>query len=90
MSYSDLPTLLSESDAIVVCCSLNEETRGMFDQEAFRRMRRGAVLINVARGAIINQDDLQWALEVGGTEGGWRWRWAVLVALEANDVGPFY
>ena len=39
----DFDKLLRESDVICVCCSLNEETKGMFDYDAFKKMKRNVV-----------------------------------------------
>ena len=55
---------LSDSDIIVIACSLSDETRGMFDKTAFAKMKPTSVLINIARGGIVNQDDLIEALKV--------------------------
>ena len=45
-----LHDLLALSDIVVICTPLTDQTRGMFDLAAFQRMRRHALLINVARG----------------------------------------
>jgi phosphoglycerate dehydrogenase-like enzyme len=61
--------LLAESDFVAVTAPLNDQTRGLFDQRAFAAMRRTAVIINVARGAIIDEHALYHALEerrIGG------------------------
>ena len=42
--------LLAESDIVSICAPLTDETHGMFDDEAFRRMKPSALLINVTRG----------------------------------------
>ena len=55
--------LLSEADFVVVTSPLNEQTRDLFDQRAFAAMRPAAVIINVARGAIINEAALYDALK---------------------------
>ena len=57
--------LLEESDVIGVHCPLTDATRGMFDFNAFRQMKKSAILINVARGPIVVEDDLYRALEEG-------------------------
>jgi phosphoglycerate dehydrogenase-like enzyme len=57
--------LLSESDVVAVCAPLTPETEGIFNREAFRRMRRHAVLINVTRGRIVQEEALLEALEQG-------------------------
>jgi len=57
-----LDRILRESDAVVVTAPDTPETRGMIDADAFVRMRRDAVLVNVARGAIVVEADLVEAL----------------------------
>ncbi len=57
--------LLSECDIISIHCPLNDKTRGIFDKTAFAKMKRSAILINVARGPVIVENDLIWALENG-------------------------
>ena len=57
--------LLGESDVVAVCAPLTPETEGMFDREAFRRMRRHALLINVTRGRIVDEAALMEALTQG-------------------------
>ena len=54
--------LLGESDAVVVCAPLTPETRGMFDLAAFQHMKRTAILVNVTRGAIVDDASLVQAL----------------------------
>jgi phosphoglycerate dehydrogenase-like enzyme len=61
--------LLEESDAIVVSAALTPETKGIFNAEAFARMRRGSWFLNVARGKIVREEDLIAALR-GGRLGG--------------------
>ncbi|HEV8060530.1 MAG TPA: D-glycerate dehydrogenase [Gemmataceae bacterium] len=55
-------TLLAESDFITIHTDLNEKTRGMFSTEQFKKMKRSAVLVNTARGPIIDQKALYAAL----------------------------
>ena len=57
--------LLAESDVVAICAPLTPETRGMFDAEAFRSMRRHALLINVTRGNIVEEAALLEALQNG-------------------------
>lgn len=61
----DLDTLIRESDMINVMCPLTKETHHMFDLEAFRKMKNDAVIVNVSRGAIIDNDALYTALTTG-------------------------
>lgn len=64
-----LDTLLAESDVISIHTPLTPETENLFDRNAFRRMKRSAIVVNTARGGIINEDDLVWALENGEIAG---------------------
>ncbi|KAJ2397787.1 hypothetical protein GGI23_003415 [Coemansia sp. RSA 2559] len=57
--------LLAESDLICISCPLNDNTKGMFNKRAFGMMKSSAILVNTARGAIVNQDDLLEALDQG-------------------------
>ncbi len=56
---------ISKAKFIFVACALTTETRFLFDQEAFRKMRSDAYLVNVARGEVVNQEDLVEALRAG-------------------------
>jgi phosphoglycerate dehydrogenase-like enzyme len=65
----DLPTLLEAADFVVVACPLNEATRGMIAKAQLAQMKPDAVLINVARGPIVDEDALYQALatrRIGG------------------------
>lgn len=59
----DIDTLLHESDFISLHTDLNEKTRGMISTEQFKKMKRTAVLINSARGPLIDQKALYEALK---------------------------
>jgi glyoxylate reductase len=61
----DFDTLLAESDFISIHTILDEHTRGLFGAEAFRKMKPTAVLINTARGPIVDQKALFEALRSG-------------------------
>ncbi len=64
-----LDNLLAESDFVVIACDLNDATRGMIDERRFAKMKPTGVLINVSRGAVVNEADLFQALEqkrIGG------------------------
>lgn len=61
----DLATLWRESDAISLHCPLTDETRGLLDAAAFAQCRRGVLLVNTARGALIDEAALLAALRSG-------------------------
>lgn len=61
----DMDTLLHESDFVSLHTDLNEKTRGMIGTEQLRKMKRHAVLINSARGPLIDQKALYEALKTG-------------------------
>ena len=58
-----LERLLEEADVVSLHCPLNHETAGLIDRAALARMKRHAVLVNVARGGVVNEADLYWALK---------------------------
>lgn len=55
--------LLERSDIISLHCPLSDRTRGIMNMDAFKKMKDSALLINVARGPVINEEDLAIALE---------------------------
>lgn len=61
----DFDELLEKSDYISIHCPLNSETVDLFDDAAFGKMKAGAILINTARGPIVNESALCRALESG-------------------------
>ena len=60
-----LGELLARSDVVSIHCPLTDETRGMINAAAIARMKDGAVLLNTARGAILNERDVADALDSG-------------------------
>ncbi len=54
--------LLARSDVISLHCPLSDRTRDLFDKRAFEKMKKTAILINVARGAVVVEKDLSDAL----------------------------
>ncbi|PCR92142.1 D-2-hydroxyacid dehydrogenase [Natrinema ejinorense] len=58
-----LEAVLIESDYLVLACPLTDETRGLIDADALGTLRDEAVLVNVARGAVVDQPALVDALE---------------------------
>ena len=65
MFFSDLDHILSESDIVTIHCALTSETRNLINAESIRKMKDGAILINTARGPIVNACDLASALKEG-------------------------
>lgn len=61
----DKATLLSESDFVSLHCPLSDLTRDFIDREALQKMKKTAILINVARGRVVNNTDLYEALVAG-------------------------
>src|SRR5262249_50878624 len=61
----ELPGLLPEADVVVVVVPLTSQTRGMVDAAFLGRMKQGALLVNVARGAVVVTDRLVAALRAG-------------------------
>lgn len=59
----DFDTLLDVSDVISLHCPLTEETKDMFNMKAFEKMNGNTILINMARGPVVNEKDLCTALE---------------------------
>ena len=60
--YAKLPDLLARADVVSLHCPLTEATRGLIDRTALASMKPTAVLINVARGGVVEERDLAWAL----------------------------
>src|SRR5699024_8051356 len=63
--FVDLAELLESSDVLSLHAPLTAETRHMFDEQAFARMREGSVLVNAARGGLVDEDALVAALRRG-------------------------
>ncbi len=61
----DLDTLLKNSDIISIHCPLNEQTRGMIGERELDLMKNDAIVINVARGAIWDEDAVAEAVLAG-------------------------
>jgi phosphoglycerate dehydrogenase-like enzyme len=68
-SSADFERFLPQADVIAICLPLTDETRGLFDAQAFARVKPGAILINVGRGAIVDTDAMLAALESGRLAG---------------------
>jgi glyoxylate reductase len=60
--YASFDDLLRESDYVMLCCPLTSQTRGLMGREALAKMKRTAILINLARGPIVDTAALTEAL----------------------------
>ncbi len=76
---SRLPELLPRADWIVISCPLTRDTRNLIDAGAFSRMRKGARLINIARGEVVDEAALIAAIRSGHLGG---------AALDAHRQEP--
>lgn len=65
----DKETLFRSADIISLHLPLNAETKDIIDEEVFNKMKQGAILINTARGALVNRDALLSALDTGKLAG---------------------
>jgi len=63
--YRTLEDLLAESDFVVLCVPLTEATRGLIGRDRFHRMKGEAVLVNVARGEVVDEGAMGDALAEG-------------------------
>jgi len=76
--FSDLPGLIPEADVVVLIVPITAETRGMVDDDFLASMKDGALLVNVARGPVVDTDALVAALHTG----------RIHAALDVTDPEP--
>ncbi|NUO71098.1 MAG: hydroxyacid dehydrogenase, partial [Frateuria sp.] len=76
---ADKQKLFSESDVVVLCCPLTEQTRGLVDAATLATMKADAILVNVSRGPVIDTQALLAALRAGRLGG---------AALDVHDKQP--
>jgi D-3-phosphoglycerate dehydrogenase len=79
---ADLKTLLRESDIVTIHVPLTDETRGLIGREELEIMKPTAILINAARGAIVDEKELYRALKTGTI------RFAVIDVWEEEPLKP--
>jgi phosphoglycerate dehydrogenase-like enzyme len=77
--FADLDSVLPNVDAVFIATPLTDATRNMFDRRRLALMRRGAYLVNLARGANVEQAALIEALQSGALAG---------AALDVTDPEP--
>lgn len=75
---AELPVLLPAADVVVLTVPLTAETRGLIGAAELARLRRGALLVNVSRGAVVDTEALVEALEQG----------RIRAALDVTDPEP--
>lgn len=63
--FRELDRLLAEADFVVLCLPLTEATRRLIGRERLALMKPAAVLVNIARGEIVDEEALAWALASG-------------------------
>lgn len=79
VEWRELPELLAESDFVSLHTPLTAETRHLIGRAEFEQMRRSAILVNTARGPVVDQDALVDALRTGQVAG---------AALDVTDPEP--
>ncbi|MFG3286203.1 2-hydroxyacid dehydrogenase [Streptomyces sp. NPDC048111] len=77
-AWTDLPALLPEADVVIVCTPLTEQTKGLVDAAFLARLKDGALLVNVARGPVVDTKALLTELESG----------RLRAALDVTDPEP--
>ena len=65
----ELDVLLKESDVLSIHCPLSDRTRNLINRDTLKLMKKSAILINVARGPVVNDADLAEALNNGTIAG---------------------
>ena len=79
LGFDELHDALSRTDYLVIACPLTDETEGFIDEAAFHTLPSGAVLVNIARGPVVDTDALVGTLQRGDLAG---------AALDVTDPEP--
>lgn len=69
IKFVSFEELLSKSDIVTAHCPLNEQSKGLFNDETFGKMKDGAFFINTSRGGVVNENALLTALKSGKLSG---------------------
>ena len=77
-----LKEMLGQSDVVAICCPLTDATRLLFDDRVFGQMKRGALLVNVTRGEVVDDDAMVRALQSGQLGG------AALDVVNGEPIAP--
>ncbi|PRQ57732.1 putative oxidoreductase [Rosa chinensis] len=67
--YSNVSELAADSDALVICCGLTDQTRHMINKEVLSALGKDGVVVNIGRGAIIDEKELVKCLVNGEIRG---------------------
>ena len=62
VEFTYFDSLLKNSDIVTVHCPLNADSNNMFNKDTFSKMKKGAFFVNTARGGVMNESDLIYAL----------------------------
>ena len=63
VGFESLDFELGKAQFVILACALTDETRFLFDRARFEQMRSDSYLVNIARGEVVDQDALVWALQ---------------------------
>jgi len=77
--YAAFDVLLAQSDFVMLCCPLTDQTTGLINAAALAKMKPTAILVNIARGPVVEMAALTEALQQ---------RWIYAAALDVTDPEP--
>lgn len=77
---SSFPRMASRADIVIMCCDQNISTFEIVDEQFLNHMKKGAYLVNIARGGLLNYSDVRKALESGQLGG---------LAIDVFHTEPF-
>lgn len=80
--YVDLDTLLTQSDVISLHCPLTAENAGLINADTISKMKDGVILLNTARGGLLNEQDVADALKFG------KLRYAAVDVVSREPIEP--